>query len=55
MAEPINYLSVNGLKKSFGERVLFDGLTFGIAQGEKVALVAKNGTGKSSQIYFVIE
>ena len=48
MANVINYLSVTDVAKSYGERVLFKGLTFGIAQGEKVALIAKNGTGKSS-------
>lgn len=44
----MNILSVEQLKRSFGERVLFENLTFGMAQGEKVALVARNGTGKTS-------
>lgn len=44
----MNILSVEQLKKSFGERVLFEDLTFGLAQSEKVALVARNGTGKTS-------
>jgi ATP-binding cassette subfamily F protein uup len=48
MANPVNYLSVSDLSKSFGVRILFKDLSFGIAQGEKVALIAKNGTGKSS-------
>ncbi|TNE26330.1 MAG: ABC transporter ATP-binding protein [Bacteroidetes bacterium] len=44
----MNILSVEQLKKSFGERVLFENLTFGMAEREKVALVARNGTGKTS-------
>jgi ATP-binding cassette subfamily F protein uup len=44
----MNLLSVEGLSKSYGEKQLFKDLTFGIAQGEKVALVARNGTGKST-------
>ena len=44
----MNYLSVENLSKSFGERVLFEDISFGISKGQKVALVAKNGTGKTS-------
>lgn len=44
----MNYLSVENLTKTFGIRTIFENLTFGINQGEKVALVAKNGTGKST-------
>ncbi len=44
----INYLSVENISKSFGARTLFKDLSFGIAQGQKVALVAQNGTGKTS-------
>lgn len=44
----MNILSVEQLAKSFGERSLFDGLTFGLSEREKVALVARNGTGKTS-------
>lgn len=44
----MNYLSAENISKSFGVRTLFSGLTFGINQGEKVAFVAKNGTGKST-------
>ena len=44
----MNLLSVEGLSKSYGEKQLFKDLSFGIAQGEKVALVARNGTGKST-------
>lgn len=44
----MNYLSVEQLTKSYGERVLFRDLTFGIDQGQKVAIVAKNGNGKTT-------
>ena len=44
----MNLLSAENLSKSYGERVLFSGLTFGINQGQKVALIARNGTGKST-------
>src|SRR6056300_346033 len=44
----MNLLSVENLTKSFGVRVIFEDLTFGIDQGEKVAIVAKNGNGKST-------
>lgn len=42
------YLEAENLSKAFGERVLFEGLGLTVAQGEKIALVARNGTGKSS-------
>ena len=42
------YLQVEGLTKSYGDRVLFRAISFGIDQGEKVGLVARNGTGKST-------
>ena len=44
----MNYLSVEELTKSFGIRVLFDKISFGIDKGQKVAFIAKNGTGKST-------
>lgn len=44
----MNILSVEQLVKSFGERILFENLTMGLAEREKVALVARNGTGKTS-------
>lgn len=44
----MNYLSVENLTKSFGDRILFQDLTFGIDQGQKVAIVAKNGSGKTT-------
>ncbi len=44
----MNLLAVENLGKNFGERVLFEGLSFGLSKGDKVALIANNGTGKSS-------
>ncbi len=42
------YLQVEELTKSFGDLVLFDKISFGIAQGQRVGLIAKNGTGKTT-------
>jgi ATP-binding cassette subfamily F protein uup len=44
----ISYLQVDGLTKSFGDRLLFEKLSFGIDQGQRVGLIAKNGTGKTT-------
>ena len=46
MANP--YLVVQNLTKSFGAQVLFEDISFGIAEGQKVGLIAQNGTGKST-------
>ncbi|MHB8261028.1 MAG: ABC-F family ATP-binding cassette domain-containing protein [Bacteroidia bacterium] len=46
----MNYLSVENLSKSYGDKILFEKITFGISRGDKVALVAKNGTGKTTLI-----
>lgn len=42
----MNFLSVENLTKSFGDRVIFSDVTFGIDQGDKVAIVAKTETEK---------
>lgn len=52
MAE-INILSIEGISKRFGDRELFSNLTLGIAQGDKVALIARNGTGKSTLLKII--
>ncbi len=44
----MNLISVEGISKSFGERVLFSELSFGINKDQKIALIAQNGTGKTS-------
>ena len=44
----MNYLSVQDLWKSYGIQTLFKGLFFGVDQGQKVALVARNGSGKTT-------
>lgn len=48
MAKEIPYLDVQNLTKRFGAQVIFDGISFSIAEGQKVGLIAKNGTGKST-------
>jgi len=44
----MNFLSAENLAKSFGERVLFDGISLGLNRGDKMAMVAANGAGKTS-------
>ena len=44
----MNYLSAENISKSFGEQMLFEGITFGLARGEKTAIIARNGTGKTT-------
>ncbi len=51
----MNYLSVENLTKSFGVRILFSDLTFGIDQGQKVAIVANNGAGKTTLLRCLME
>jgi ATP-binding cassette subfamily F protein uup len=48
MAKDTPYLDVQNLTKSFGALVLFENISFSIAEGQKVGLIAKNGTGKST-------
>lgn len=43
-----SYLQVENLTKSYGDRLLFDSVTFGVNEGDKIGLIAKNGTGKST-------
>lgn len=49
----MNYLTVEKLTKSFGEKLLFDQITFGIEKGQKSALIAKNGTGKTTLLNII--
>lgn len=48
MANQIPYLDVQNLTKSFGAHVLFEDISFSVAEGQKVGLIARNGTGKST-------
>ena len=49
----LNYLTIEKLTKSFGEKLLFEDITFGIEKGQKTALIAKNGAGKSSLLNII--
>ena len=44
----MNYLAVENISKSYGERVLFDNVSFGINKDQKIAFIAKNGSGKTT-------
>ncbi len=44
----MNLLSIEGISKSYGEKVIFKPISFGINKGQKIALIAKNGSGKTS-------
>ncbi|WP_417444923.1 ABC-F family ATP-binding cassette domain-containing protein [Joostella sp.] len=49
----MNYLSVENIAKSFGERVLFKDVSFGINKDQKIAFIAKNGSGKTSLLNII--
>ena len=51
--EAMNLISAESLAKDYGERVLFEDLSFGLSRGNKMALVANNGTGKSSLLKII--
>lgn len=51
----MNYLLVENLSKSYGEKQLFKNITFGLNRGQKVALIARNGTGKTSLLNIIME
>ena len=48
MAGPTPYLDVQNLTKSFGDLVLFNNISFSVAEGQRIGLIAQNGTGKST-------
>ncbi len=49
----MNYLQVDNLSKAYGEKILFRNISFSIDKGQKVALIARNGTGKSSLMHIL--
>lgn len=49
----VSFLQVNNLTKSFGDRILFEDITFGVAQGQKIGLIAKNGSGKTTLLNII--
>lgn len=51
---PVNYLALEEVSRSYGERVLFTGLSFGLEKGQKMALVARNGSGKTSLMRIIM-
>lgn len=49
----ISYLQVENLTKSYGDLTLFENISFGVGQGQKIALIAKNGTGKTTLLNII--
>lgn len=49
----VSYLQIDNLTKSFGDLVLFENISFGIAQGQKTGLIAKNGAGKTTLLNII--
>ena len=50
----MNYLSIDNISKAFSDKLLFENISFGIEKGEKTALVAANGTGKSTMMKILV-
>ena len=50
----MNYLSIDSISKAFSDKLLFENISFGIEKGEKTALVAANGTGKSTMMKILV-
>lgn len=48
-----SFLQIEDLTKSYGDRMLFDSVTFGVNEGDKIGIVAKNGTGKSTMLRII--
>lgn len=49
----VSYLQIENLTKSYGDRMIFDSVTFGVNQGDKIGIIAKNGTGKSTLLRII--
>ena len=52
-SKEMNLLSVENVAKYYGERILFEGLSFGINKGQKIAFIAKNGSGKTTLLEMI--
>lgn len=50
---PVSFLQIEELTKSFGDRMLFDSITLGINEGDKIGLIARNGAGKSTLLSII--
>ena len=48
-----SYLQIENLTKSYGDRILFQDITFGVNEGDKIGIIAKNGTGKSTLLQII--
>lgn len=48
-----SFLQVDNLTKSYGDRMLFEDVTFGVYEGDKIGIIAKNGTGKSTLLNLI--
>lgn len=48
-----SFLQVDKLTKSYGDRMLFEDVTFGVSEGDKIGIIAKNGTGKSTLLNII--
>ena len=48
-----SYLQIENLTKSYGDRMLFSDVTFGVYEGDKIGIIAKNGTGKSTLLNII--
>lgn len=53
ITENVNYISVENVSKSFGERVIFQDISFGINKDQKIAFIAKNGSGKTTLLNII--
>ena len=51
--EMISYLQIEKLTKSYGDRLLFSDITLGIGEGDRIGIVAQNGTGKTTLLNII--